>query len=398
MPSPHLHTRLIATAAVLAMVPTASFAFEANAVAARLQALYSAQGGEISWTGIDDTGTTIVLQGTTIGGAGMEKPFPLGDVTLEGVADDEEGGYLVEAVRIPDIDQTNPENARIQVGGIALFNLELPAEGASGPFGNMMLYTSMEAANLSVTAEGTEIVTMSGIGVDIDLPDDGTSMSFEGGVDAFSMDLGKMMAEKPEQQAVLTQLGYDKVTGDIGMAGDWNAADGRINVSEMSYTVNDAGSFDINVDLSGYTMDFIKALQANSKNMQGADENKKAAAGMAMMGLMQQLTFNGATIRFDDDSLTGKALKFIADQQGVSPGDVANMAKGSLPFALAQLQNPEFAQQVTAAVSAYLDDPKSLQITAKPSAPIPFAMLMATGMSAPQTLPQQLGVTVTANQ
>ena len=40
----------------------------------------------------------------------------------------------------------------------------------------------------------------------------------------------------------------------------------------------------------------------------------------------------------------------------------------------------------------------ALVVSAKPPAPVPFALLMAGAMSAPQSLPQTLGVAITANE
>ncbi|MGN6470223.1 MAG: hypothetical protein ACTHLC_11625, partial [Rhizobiaceae bacterium] len=103
-------------------------------------------------------------------------------------------------------------------------------------------------------------------------------------------------------------------------------------------------------------------------------------------------------IRFDDDSLTGKIMEYIAQQEGMQKSDVANQAKAMLPFALAKLHNPELTAQVTNAVSKFLDDPKNLAIVASPPNPVPFAMIAAGAMSAPQQLPETLGVKVIANQ
>ena len=98
--------------------------------------------------------------------------------------------------------------------------------------------------------------------------------------------------------------------------------------------------FGMTFDLGGYTLDFIKSLQEMQKKMAaqpaGADNS---AQSMAMLGLMQQLTFNGASIRFDDDSLTNKALDYVAKQQGRSRDDIINQAKAIVPFVPAQLNN-----------------------------------------------------------
>ncbi len=45
-----------------------------------------------------------------------------------------------------------------------------------------------------------------------------------------------------------------------------------------------------------------------------------------------------------------------------------------------------------------LSNPKSLEMAAKPAAPVPFAQLVGTVMMAPQTLPNVLAVEVAANE
>ncbi len=98
------------------------------------------------------------------------------------------------------------------------------------------------------------------------------------------------------------------------------------------------------------------------------------------------------------DSLTGKVLDYVARQQGMKAKDIANQAKAIVPFGMAQLNNPELTKQVTAAVSTYLDNPKSIEIAARPASPVPFALIMAGAMSNPQDLTKTLGVGVKANE
>ena len=119
---------------------------------------------------------------------------------------------------------------------------------------------------------------------------------------------------------------------------------------------------------------------------------------MAMLGLMQQLSFTGASIRFDDASLTNKALDYAAKQQGAKRTDLVNQGKAILPMMAAQLGNAEFAQALGTAVSAYLDSPKNIEIKAAPAKPVPFAIIAAGGMADPKSLIKTLGVTVNANQ
>ena len=118
---------------------------------------------------------------------------------------------------------------------------------------------------------------------------------------------------------------------------------------------------------------------------------------MSMMGLMQQLSFESASVTFEDASLTKKLLAFAGAQQGVTGDQMAQSLKGLIPIMMAQLQMPELQNQVSSAVNTYLDDPKSLTISAEPDKPVPFPMIMGAAMGAPTTIPQVLGVTVSAN-
>lgn len=77
--------------------------------------------------------------------------------------------------------------------------------------------------------------------------------------------------------------------------------------------------------------------------------------------------------------------------------DIKNQAKAIVPFLTTQLNNPELSTQITAAVTAYLDDPKSIEVAAAPASPVPFAQI-AAGAQNPMELPKLLGVTVKANE
>jgi len=119
--------------------------------------------------------------------------------------------------------------------------------------------------------------------------------------------------------------------------------------------------------------------------------------GLSMMGLIQQLTFNSASVRFDDATITKRVLDYIGSQQGVSGDQLAQSLKGMVPLMMAQLNVPELQNQVSSAVNTYLDAPKSLTIAAEPANPVPFPMIIGAAMGAPNTVPGVLGVKVTAN-
>jgi hypothetical protein len=172
-----------------------------------------------------------------------------------------------------------------------------------------------------------------------------------------------------------------------------------MDITKYDIKVDDAGTFGMTFSIGGYTVEFIKSVQELQKQMAAMPEDAdNSAQGMAMLGLMQQLSFNSASIRFTDDSLTNKVLDYVGKQQGMSGKDVANQAKAIIPFGLAQLQNPDLTAQASAAVNQYFDNPRSLEILAGPASPVPFAMIMADAMANPANLTKTLGVAVKANQ
>ena len=198
---------------------------------------------------------------------------------------------------------------------------------------------------------------------------------------------------------------HAKATG--GREGSAKSSDGRLDITQNDVTVENAGKFGVRVDIGGYTLDFIKQMQDVQKRMAArpTGETAGSAADMEMLGLMQQLSLNGATIRFDDASLTGKIIDFVAQQQGQKREDIVNLAKAGLPFALMQLQLPDLAAAISPAVNAFLDDPRSIEIRAAPPAPVPFTLIGGAAMAnandpgaTAKALWSMLGVTVTANQ
>ncbi len=372
-----------------------ALAQEAAAVAERLKSLLAAQNVTIAWTGVSGDASETVLEGTSFKVAGEDKAFEIGKVTLGGITE-ENGGYKIETVSTEPFNRTE-NGATVDVSPLTLGNVSLPAEGATDPLASFMLYETASVENVSIKVGDKQAFQMSNFEAQVTPPTDGKAMDFTGAAETFTADLS--LVEDAQSKAVIDALGYQTITGSFNLAGTWQPTDGNMALTEYDITVDDAGTLGMTFDLGGYTPAFLKSVQDLQKTMaaqpEGADNS---AQGLAMLGLMQQLTFNGATIRFDDDSITNKVLDYLGKQQGMTGKDIANQAKAIVPFMMMELNNPELTKQVTAAVTAYLDDPKSLEIAAKPGSPVPFALLAANGMANPKELPNTLGLTVTANQ
>jgi len=387
--------KLALTTFLVALPLHGAFAQDATAVAERLKGLMALQNVTLGWSGVSGDASEMVLEGTTITVAGEDKPFEIGKLTLSGVTE-ENGGYKIETISTEPYN-LNKDGATVDVSEFTLGNVSLPAEGSTEPLGSIMMYETAALENVSIKVGDKQAFQMSNFEAQITPPKDGKAMDFTGGAEKFTADLS--LVEDPKSKEVIDALGYQAISGSFDMAGTWQPTDGNMALTKYDITVDNAGTLGMTFDLGGYTMAFLKSVQDLQKQMaaqpEGADNS---AQGLAMLGLMQQLTFNAATVRFDDDSITNKVLDYVAKQQGMTAKDIANQAKAIVPFMMMELNNAELTKQVTDAVTAYLDDPKSLEIAAKPGSPVPFALLAANGMANPKELPNTLGLTVKANQ
>jgi hypothetical protein len=335
------------------------------------------------------SGSNVIAKGVTVN-VPSAAPFKLGDMTLENVAEDGEG-YIVGKLSAPAFDKVDGDNT-IKFGGAAINNVHIAAANETDPVKKLFLYESIEMGKFTFDYKGKEAVRVDGAKFNMTPYKAGEPLQFEGQFSGIHADFSA--ANDPKVIEAVTAFGYSEINGVIGAKGSWNPADGRIAMTE-TFDFKDVGLLNLNVDLSGYTAQFVSSLQQLNKSLEGKDDSAK---GLAVMGLMQQLTFNSISMRFDDASLTGKILDYTAKQANQKRADIVNQAKGMVPVLAMQLQDPEFAQKVAVAVSAYLDDPKNIEIKAAPATPLSFAILAATGATAPLALIKQLNVSVNANQ
>ncbi len=386
--------KLALSAFLLALPLNTALAQDVTAVANRLKGMMAAQGVELGWTGISGDSASMVLQGVTLKPAAETEALALGDVTFKGISE-AGGGYAIDTATTQGFSRSE-DGATVEVSPFTMHGITIPPEGSDDPLASILMYRSAEMAGLTVKVADRTAFSMENFSVEVTPPADGQPMAFSGGAEKFTGDLS--LVDDPKSKEVIDALGYKTISGHLALAGSWQPSDGKMTLSKYDIAVDNAGKFGMTFDISGYTLDFVKSLQEMQKRMaaqpDGAD---KSAESMAMLGLLQQLTFNGASIRFDDDSLTAKVLGYVAGQQGMKPQDIANQAKAIVPFGMAQLNDPELTQQVSAAVSAYLDNPRSIELAARPASPVPFALIMAGAMSSPQDLTKTLGVRVKAN-
>lgn len=391
-------TRLLMAGAAFVALSGPAWALDGQDLLAKINAAYAAGSGVLKAEAVEVNGNDVLLKGTTFTATGPdEKSVKLGDLTLQDVTEEDGGAYHVDRIEFPEINVTEDKGS-FSVKDLYLAGVTVPGSAAAQGLASMMLYEEAHSGPLSVIADGKPIFSVSEASATMELADDESSLSFEASISGIKADL--TVTDDPKSKETIEALGLQTLDGEITLSGSWEPASGALEVEDYTFDFANVGSLSLSFALSGYTMDLVKQLQETARTMQADPKNEQAqqAAGIAMFGLMQQMSFTSAHIRFDDAGITKRGLDFAGKQQGTSGEQMAEMVKGMVPILLAQAKLGALQNEVSTAVNTFIDKPGNLIVAAEPEKEVPFPMIMGAAMGAPETVPSLLGVKVTANE
>ncbi|MFK8034976.1 MAG: hypothetical protein AB8B94_12605 [Hyphomicrobiales bacterium] len=181
---------------------------------------------------------------------------------------------------------------------------------------------------------------------------------------------------EPEVRAEFEKLGYERLDVSYVLSLLWDEASEILSAS-TSASFEEGGELNANAEIGGVP----RSLFEDPETAQNA---------------IVFLTFNAASVIFDDNSLVNRAMSSIAAEQGKSTEQLSQELVGALPFVMGALNKPDFVSEVGAAVLKLLNNGGSLTATAKPGAPVSVMQVIAGGATAPGTLVDLLELEVTA--
>lgn len=383
-----------------------AMALDAETFVDRVETVYKAMGYDLSFGAATLAGDTITVDGVTVNvpGAGMEPMVLDTELTFSGVVENDDGSYFADSLTVPDIDMEFGDD---HVGHLTLVDmvaedLWLPPEGQTSADVLLQVVGRMATGPLTLSRDGVEVVKIDGMEAASEFAYDDNdaleSISSSLSISNIWADLSTVGEEEPEAGAVIAALGLTTVSGNITQSIDWTMADGHLVVNEFLLDFADIGALNLTADVAGFTpamLDKIYALQ--SSDLDPASEEAQAKQMMAGMEIAQAMTISGLGVRYDDAGLTPKLLDMFAAQSGADRGAFVEGLKTMLPAMIAESGIPALGDLVVPPVSAFLDDPKSLEIAVKPATPT-SVLVLAAAASNPASLIQALGLTVTANQ
>lgn len=195
---------------------------------------------------------------------------------------------------------------------------------------------------------------------------------------------GTLMGDE-EADNPLAAAGYDKL--ELSLTGKGlTTYDNEAFGFDFEVSINgvDIGKLIVNLAADGVPLALFGALEVAE-----ADPDK-------VMALVQGINLRRAKIRFEDGSLTGRIIALMAEAQGVGEAAFVADTSAAVEAGLADLGDKDLAGQATAAVNAFLSDPKALTLSLNPAEPVRVEDVMAAAEDAAAVI-RQLGMSITAN-
>ncbi|MBW9087859.1 hypothetical protein JNB91_08375 [Rhizobium wenxiniae] len=388
--------RLLAAGTTLIALSAPALALDGNDLVKKLNsALYMQKGAGIVPGSVEVNGSSITLRNSRFEAGTGQGSLPLGTIEMEGVEEDA-GGYTIDSISFENV-AFEQDGTEITASDMVMSGVTVPAETTGNSLNSVLLYEEASTGPMEVKVRGKSVASIGSSKLTTEVSEGDKKVDFDLQVADIKADLATI--EAPSTKQTVIDLGLSSLNGKISMVGSWDLEPGTLAIEEYAFDFANIGRLDLAFSLSGYTLDFVRSANETAKAMEANPNKQEAeqAANLAMLGLMQRLTFNSAMIRFADDGITERALDVVGKQQGTSGDQLAQMIKAMTPIVLAQYNVPELQNMLSQAVNTYLDNPGSLTITAQPQNPVPFPMILGAGMGAPNTLPEVLGVTVKAN-
>ncbi|MEE2952117.1 MAG: hypothetical protein VYD57_12840 [Pseudomonadota bacterium] len=377
-----------------------ALAADANAFAERVKEAMASQGATLTYDDAVSEGDTVIMRGVQIGEGSNKVDF--GQVNFEDVTGAPDTGYEVARVGFEDISGTDKASGdrtiAYDIMGMSIESLMINGTQPSSNQPALLQGTPFYFERASV-----DTVKLSEDGEETFSVGDVTVTSTIGDQNRFDSDfnVGNFRVILPEEKGddganMGRELGYDVLTGSMQSEVNWTSDQGKLALSPTVLNIDNVGTLRTDLVVDGYTPEVIQSLQKISEDMRQNPENQQNS-GMAIMGILAQLSLSNVSLSFEDDSLTQRLIDYYAKEMNQSPQAVIDMATQIVQANISQIGDKAFQDQVVSAVQTFLRDPQSIRVATEPAQPIPFMQIMGSVMGAPQTLPQVLSLSVSAN-
>lgn len=352
------------------------------------EAIETAADGTITITGLS---ANVPVEGAP----GSAMKMTIGEIELEEVSDEGNGLWEIGGATYSDfkLDFAGPENVAFTVD-IPEMSLEdwYVREPGNAPSAIDVVRANMSTARKASSGKITVVTggqTYSAESSEMTWDGDPATGSGKTSAKVVNIVIPEAAIAMLDTSGQLKALGYNGLALDLG--GDVNMTFATDKLSfdfDVFATSRGMGTFRI----GGAAADIPEAVLAELQK-EGNQQPDFAKIMPQLMGIQ----LSRASVRFEDASITAKLIPLAAQMQGMDAQTLVANTGAMVQLGLAELKNPAFTQKAVEAVSAFLKDPKSITISAKPATSVSVQQMMAIDPANPGAAIDTLGVTITAN-
>jgi len=213
--------------------------------------------------------------------------------------------------------------------------------------------------------------------VSVGVEADGTPNQFTTSINGIKVPPG--LFSDQQAMAMLSALGYTNgFNVSVSIDGGYEHTTDTVTLKTFTIDTADVGKVTIDGKFSGVPLSKL------------TDDN--AAGDLASKGKLESFH-----VRFDNSGIVEKVLDMQAQQSGMKRADMVSQFTGALPLLLNFIGNEAFQGKIVTAVTTFLNDPKSITLTAAPNAPVGFDAIVSAFTAARETIPDLVGADISAN-
>jgi hypothetical protein len=330
-------------------------------------------------------------------GTSPEVSLSVGKMVLQNIADEKDG--------VIDIGKLDTSNTKIEIKGDAdkSFTVEMPAGSAENLYlpvsGDQATPQDVFRSSFSMAKRASSgAIKVTAMGQTI--TSDGYESTFDGnpatGAGKFALKVSNIVVPEAMFAGVDTTgqmkaLGYGDLTFNIMGDADIRVLNDKFGVTtNIEYAGKDIGGIKMAIVAEDIPMAAVAELKKSNTEAREPDFT-------ALQPQLMNVTIGNFKLRFEDDSITRKVLPIIAKMQGMDEATLVSNAGALVQLGMMQLKSQAMTDQVVAAVSAFLKDPKSITVSMNPAQPLAVQSISALNPADPAAALTLLGVSVTAN-
>lgn len=328
----------------------------------------------------DETTNTVILEKVTLTRDKAKRPSILIDATkiLAPVMMDN-GGFTADAVTTENVTlQSRALSGSIATATASNVSVQPADQIVKGALSQWFRYDTSSVLNIELggkaEARPLKIARFDSVA---NIDENNIPVAGEVTVEGISVAVNNIGRKRIRED--ILALGYEALDLSVKAKGAYDPETDTLTVENLDIAGTDAAALNMSASIGGIPESFM-------------------ASPLDPRAIIATASIGNLDLKIDDQSLTGRILSSQAKKMGTEPEALAAQLSGALPFFLAALQNDAFQKQVAEAVTAFLNEPGNFQIAMKPEKPTPFIQVFAALTSAPGTVVELLGLSISANQ